>query len=368
MHNYSYSSKFYDPVLFQCPGNLKALLPPNCKDLAVLESNLSKLVISSNTKSTWNKHSSAWKSYENFCSSQNLRAWPASIQNLRAYSVSALSCKSLKSDTVKSYLGSIARFHELNNWPTIEAFKDPIVKLILKGATNVSPRPNMPRKIAMSPPLLALLGHKIQSANMSVYEKQLVWSASLCCFFTSCRMGELLSNCKMDAYSHFALRWENVHYMSDGGCVIFLPYTKTKGVAGEFTDLFPIRDSNYCPVAALNRLKSLQKDLNMFGNKKVIFAYPDGSVLTKIRMNKLLETLMLEFCDWSKQKITCKSFRSAIPSLLDAKLESNSHVKLWGRWESGSFERYTKFTRDKKLLVFSNLCAHDSFKPLTNKL
>jgi len=180
-------------------------------------------------------------------------------------------------------------------------------------------------------------------------------------------MGELLGTSKLDANSKFSLKWENVSQTHDGGCVIFLPFTKTKGAAGDFTDIFPMQNSNYCPVAALIRLKKLQKELNMYCKNSVVFGYPDGSLLTKLRMNKLLETFLSDFFDWSKQKVTCKSFRSAIPSLMDAKLDSSSQIKLWGRWESSSFEKYAKFTREKKLSMFKSLCGHDSLKILMNK-
>jgi len=366
MRNLNPFSKYHNPSTFSCPIESRALLPSNCLDLATLEANMRKLVINSNSKSTWNKHHSAWRNYENFCVSQKIRAWPASVTNVRAYVTSELSIRKLQSDTVKSYVSSLDRFHELKNWDRTDALKDPIVKLMLKGAQNIEPPIAKKQKIAMSPPLLALLGHELHKSNLDDYTKQLVWTASLCCFFTSCRMGELLPSAAHESNCKFALRWKNLTEVGDGGFVIFLPYTKTKGAAGEYTDVFKMNCS-YCPVSAILRLKEMQLSRKMYHSDNMVFMFPDKKALSKMYMNRMLDHFLSKYCSEKNQLVTCKSFRSAMPSLLEINLANDAQIKLWGRWSSDSFNRYTKFTREKKKLIFAKLCSDSAMKPLFNK-
>jgi len=157
MNKSCYSNhKYYNAASFTCPIQYNSLLPSNCKDIGDLSKAMSKLIVSSNTKSTWDRHKTAWSNYAAFCNSQHLIIWPANIEKLRAFTTNELKYKGLKPDTVKNYLGSIDRYHELNNWPELEPSKDPIIKLLLKGGENMISRSGPPPPVKdcyVSPPL-----------------------------------------------------------------------------------------------------------------------------------------------------------------------------------------------------------------------
>jgi len=180
-------------------------------------------------------------------------------------------------------------------------------------------------------------------------------------------MGELLVESTKQSADSFSITWENFTNKPDGGFELFLPFTKIRGNKGEVVDIFSIQNSKYCPAAALNKLLDLQIDRELYQPFKPVFIHCDGTLLSKCQMNKLLEDLLKDFGNWNLQKITCKSFRSGIPSLIDISNHKANDVKLWGRWSSSSFERYTKYRREKKMLLFKNLCELDSMKILLNK-
>jgi len=179
-------------------------------------------------------------------------------------------------------------------------------------------------------------------------------------------MGELLVNSNCNIGDRFSFKWKNLLRMKDGGYLLFLPYTKTKGTVGEYTDIFQLPSSAYCPVSAVERFKSMQKELRLYHPDNVVFVHSNGSGMTKSYVNSMLKHLLSDFCDWNEKQVTCKSFRSAIPSLLDITNSNSSSLKTWGRWSSNCFEKYTKYTREKKLLMFEKLCSDVLLNALIN--
>ena len=324
-------------------------------ETAALCTNLEKLVLYSVTSSTWSKHSSAWNTLATFCKEFGIiETLPLSIENARAYTTWALSSKKLKHSTVESYLSSITFAHTLAGVNCEQFLKDRCIQTILKGANNIAllKKPSSTSRLAMNIHLLNLLGHKLASTNWCKISKQIVWTACSVSFYSSCRMGEILSEKKNSFDPKTTLKWEDVKFVTKNEIVIQLPYTKTTGLKGMSINLFPLRDSS-CPVAALKQLHSMLKKENLLSLKSPVFKFRTGLYLTVPALNELLSKFFEEFND-DKHKITCHSFRAAMPSAIASQPHkfSTDEVKDWGKWHSDSYKRYARQDRDKDRVLF----------------
>ena len=94
--------------------------------------------------------------------------------------------------------------------------------------------------------LLKLFGNKIDSTKWDDLSKQIVWMASTISFYTSCRMGEIVSGSKDGFDPKTTVTWENVIFLDEGEAIVHVPYTKTTGLKGTILNVFPTKNST-CP-------------------------------------------------------------------------------------------------------------------------
>ena len=129
--------------------------------------------------------------------------------------------------------------------------------------------------------------------------------------------------------------------------LIYLPHTKTKGLRGEFVDLFAFNNSPCCSVMALQLLKSLHEKNGTFNPKKTVFMFASGKFLTTAKTNKILENLLNDVCVQGVNKISCHSFRAGIPSTIGniAKDFDSNDIKNFGRWRGNSYRLYTRLEK-----------------------
>ena len=170
----------------------KDLLPVEMSSLC---HDLQNIVLYSSSKSTWNKYVSAWKLYEKFCADYNVKfKLPLLVEYARAFVTWSASKKNLKGSTIRSYVSSLNIAHMLSNTPSCNLNSDRCVKLAIKGAENISCLKNIvkPDRLPMNVHLLEILSHRLAELEWSAISKQIVWSAWAVCFFTACRMGELV--------------------------------------------------------------------------------------------------------------------------------------------------------------------------------
>lgn len=331
-----------------------ALLPPNVNSLC---SSFDKLMISSVSHNTWNKHSSALSLYSKFCNNLNLQcSLPFPLKNVRAFTTWALTERGLQTATVKSYLCSLKIIHDLNDFCYDDFLKDRCIKMLLSGASNLS-LPNNSFRPAMNFPLLKILSHRISETRWSEYSKQIIWTAFAICFFTSCRMGEIV--CEKEYYCDMrkTLKWENIVF-SDNDIVIFVPYTKATGFKGAFVDIFPLENSPYCPFSAISKLSEMARDNPNFSLKNPVFKFWSGKFLCPQKLNSILKDLLADFCT-TNCIISCHSFRAAIPSLLAAHPDKTAIADIleWGRWSSNSYKKYTRYEVETKRMIFNKIVS-----------
>lgn len=319
--------------------------------------NFEKLLINSISKQSWSKHNSALNLFKLFCNKYNhSHNLPIQLETMRAFTTWALTEKSLQPTTVKSYISSLKIIHELSNLPYVDFAKDKCIVLLFKGAENMFTN-NKPARFAMNIHLLKIIGHRIAESNWCDFSKQVVWAACTLCFFTACRMGEIVSNNESSWDPKKTLLWENVHFYQDY-LLIFLPFTKTTGFKGAVIDIFPIKNSPCCPFKAMEKLLSLAESETCFDKKKPVFAFKSGKCLTTKKLNNILQELLQDFCDESG-KVTCHSFRAAIPSVIASHPDKSkiSEILEWGRWSSNCYKFYTRHEKLKRKLLFEKIVS-----------
>ena len=318
-----------------------------------------KLVLYSATKHTWAKHCSAWHLYEDFCKNFGIKfSLPIRPDYARAFVTWAATKKHLKSTTIKAYVSSLNVAHTISNVKNPNLSADACVKLALKGAKNLTDPLIVPKsnRLPMNIDLLIVLGHRISKLQWNDFAKQVLWTACSTSFFSSCRMGEILSLVEKNFDPKTSLLWENVNFLENKEILLYIQYSKTTGFSGKFIDIYPIQNSKLCPASALIRLKKMAEKEGVYEKGKPVFTFKSGKFLTKAKLNFWLSKLLFDFTD-ENYKITGHSFRAAIPSLLAAHpdISSVKEIKEWGGWSSDSYSLYTKSKRDERKTLFDKI-------------
>jgi len=319
------------------------------------------LLLHAVSESTWKRHCSAWNLLRKFCDEFNLSMTvPIPIENIRAFATWAITKRNLQASTVETYISSIETAHCLAGKNSQYFMKDKCLKMILKGGENMAlldGKTNVVR-LAMNVHLLKILGHRIVLENWDCLLKQALWAVCVICFYTSCRMGELVAKKDNCFDEKTTLTWENVKFLENNEALIFLPYTKTTGLKGAIVDIFPLKDTKNCPMEALKTLKVMSKENHVYSKSLPVFSYSKNKHLTVDAINKILEKIFADFTD-ENSKISCHSFRAAIPSAMASNPDKSTveEIKQWGRWHSDSFEKYTRQEREKRRNLFYKTVA-----------
>ena len=316
------------------------------------------LILASLSITSWRKHISALNNFETFEKySKNPHPWPLSRESVQEYTSWALSHEKLKPSTVKSYLASMAFAHKMKDMDSSNChnFK---VKAMLRGAENLEfyTTPKGVDRRVMTYPLLKILGHQVAKSEWSENSKQVVWTTMLTAFFGSFRLGELLGSKEGSYNPSETLLWEDVVFKNDS-VIIKIKIPKSRNPRGECVDLFELKQANYCPVTALRRLKQLT------GSKaratSPVFTFESGKILTPCSLNTTLFGLLQPVIGQAACQITGHSFRAALPSALANRpdIACDEDIKLWGRWDSDAFRRYTRLKPNQKRAVFFKIVS-----------
>ena len=214
--------------------NAKKLLDDDTKDLC---NDLEKLVMYSATKQTWSRHCSAWSLFDTFCNEYSIsNSLPTKVETARAFSTWAISKKGLSSGTVRAYITSLNVANTISNCNSQNLNSDPCMKMILKGAKNLEGifqrKPIV--RLPMNIDLLDILGHRIRSSKWGNFSKQVLWTACMTSFYTSCRMGELLPSHESGFNPLTTLLGHNIKFRCDNEILVFVPYSNTTVLMARF--------------------------------------------------------------------------------------------------------------------------------------
>ena len=352
--------KFGDKKIVQVSRLMDSdLLPPSMKNVDQITDGLEKLVLYSKSKNTWQKHTAAWNLLEKFSLECDIKIWPLCIKSARAFVVWSLDIKKLRSATVKHYLYSIKLAHSLGNMPQIDYVKDNVIQMCLKGAENIDNLVGFATNFrpAMDMNSLHVLGHRINQTTWSKMSKQVVWTACLISFFTSCRMGEILSVKEKSFDPCTTFMWKHVYPADEIGKTVYVPYTKTEGLRGKNLDLFHFNVKSCCPILAIEKLEKLAKQEGTYNPEKPVLTFRSGKYLTVKKLNEILKELLLDLSPDGVTHHTCHSFRAAIPTLLSAHPNNATvkQIKEWGGWDSDSFKKYVKSDKNRKKEFFGQI-------------
>ena len=242
--------------------------------------------------------------------------------------------------------------HKLRNL-NADACKNHAFKCQMRGAKNLDfyTAQNSKFKKAMTLPLLKILGHEIAKANWQDDTKLVTWSACLLGFFGSFRMGELLAKHTHSFNKFETLLWNDVQFFDDNSAQLHNKVPKTRKAKGEYISIFEFKDHNCCPITSLTQLRILRSNCEKIFP---VFAFNNGSFLTKCSLNKVISEMLKPHLGEEAQLYSCKSFRAALPSALAAlPCEGNEKfIKRWGRWDSNAFEKYIRLSHLAKRRIF----------------
>jgi hypothetical protein len=345
-------------ILTKKPMNLLA----TTFNMSDMNNELTKLLLCSKTATTWSKHRAGWNMYNLFKSEFCPNCpWPLSVEYARSFVVWALNKRMLSASTVKSYLSSIRLAHYLENFQCENFSSDPIIKMCLSGAVTAKllNDPNVSIRPAMDINVLLMLGHRISGLGWSVHSQQVVWGACLLSFFTSCRMGEIVSPHKTHFDPKTTLLWKHVRFASPENISIFVPYSKCTGLQGKTLEIFELEISSCCPVSALVNLRMDAKKAGVYEDNKPVFTFGSGKFLTTARLNTLLKYLLADLNPEGKNPFSCHSFRSAIPTLISTHPDRASvkDIAEWGGWTSDSYQLYAKLEKGRKKFLFAKIAS-----------
>ena len=285
--------------------------------------------------------------------------WPLNKEVLRGFAVFCSSVKNLKPASVRAYMSAIVCLHRIKGFTTFE-INDSLVNAILKGAANLlmsSPNPPSNTRRVVTIPILRHLGHKLCKSGWTETTVQNVWTAALTAFFGTMRMGELLSQKETEFDPSATLTWACVKYRPDNSFLLHVKLPKMGTVEGEFVDIFPFPHRGLCPVAALRKQFTLQQEMGRGKMSDPVFIYTSGKFLTPAGFNAVLRILLGDICDYKRDTISGHSFRAGIPSAVARcpELMSSDDVKNWGRWASGTYQRYTRLKNEEKRQIFNKI-------------
>lgn len=325
-----------------------------------ITSKFENLVIASKADSTWSKYKSGWNLFNEFLLNQEISPnWPVSNTVIKTFIVWSFYEKNLSANTIKAYLSSIKIAHQLMNLAPTTWENDPMIKMMLMGVENshcISKKVS-PARRPMNLNLLMILSHRIADLEWCDFSKQVVWTACTVAFFTSLRMGELLEKkeCGFNEFKSF--QWKHVLSSENDGFVLRIPYSKVEKYNGKYAYLFPFSLKDYCPVNALKLLKKMAVESKIYDRNKQVFSFKSGKCLTTAKLNKLLQEFFSKECSNSLSKITCHSFRAALPNIIGQNINvmSVKELKEWGNWRSDSCFIYTKDESERKKFLFKKI-------------
>jgi hypothetical protein len=315
-----------------------------------------ELIAASYSKNTWAKNLSGWKAFANFEFETCVTViWPVSIETIRSFAVWCLECKKLQVDTVKAYINAVVLAHHLQGVKCKNFSDDKILKLLLNGAENLqrlNVSANCKRRVATLDTIL-LLGHRIAVSNWSQGSKIVFWSLCTTAFFSSARIGELLSASEIYFDKTSDLLWKDIQFNTNH-ILIHVKNPKTKSAQGDFLDVFKFVNENCCPYTALVALKKFQMQKGYFSESLPVFRFDNGKNLTQPIVNRTLKLLLSDLYVPGQNSLSGHSFRAGIPSVLtnNDMVKGEAVSSDWGRWKSGSYKSYCRLKTNLKSELF----------------
>jgi hypothetical protein len=314
-----------------------------------------ELISAAYADSTWNKILSSLNAYERFCNeTTTCSSFPITETNMGKFINWSIFKKNISPNSLTTYISNLKLIHSLRRIPA-PGCDSKLCKMQVRGAKNLSFYAEKTRTVkkTMTLPLLRLLGNALASSDWSDRSKLVVWATYTVAFMGSFRLGELLAKNKNEFNVFETLLWTDIKFVSDNSVQIHNKIPKNRTPNGEYISLFSFPYHGCCPIAAL---KSLKEASGVKNNERTpVFIFANGACLTKAFLNKLIVKQLTPHLGSEAKNYSCKSFRCALPSALAShpKMQDDSTIKRWGRWNSKAFEKYTRLSHKAKEKLFA---------------
>lgn len=339
--------------------SLDAVLPNFSHSNPNLKFVVKSLVSAAYAKSSWGKNCSGWNAFLKFEECESIKSsWPLDIEVWRAFVIWCIDERNLSPSTIKSYLSSLRLAHTLQGLQSVKWFDDDFIALLLSGASNLSfPYKKSPTRRTMTLDLLMVLGHRLANCDWSKGSLIAFWCLCTVAFFTSARVGELLSGNELSFDPLSTLLWEDVLFKSDR-IILHIKSPKSKNKEGDFLDVFKFPILSCCPFSGLLQLKSVQLESGIFAASLPVFRLPSGKCLTMAKVNSILKSLLEDLFIPGINSISCHSLRAGLPSCIFENVDCSPEflVKNWGRWTSDCFKKYTRLKAKQKAKMYNQVC------------
>ena len=303
-------------------------------------------------------------------------SWPLPTEDTNLL-LTYLLDKGIQPNTVKSYLAGTRRLAMSKGVASPTPPSD-LAKAILKGYENVSRNPVKAVAEAthrpVTIPLLRLLGH---AANKywkgEVFDKQCFWVVCVVAFWGAFRIGELLCEDAKIFSPASDLLGSDVIHMSTSSIALWIRDPKVPKKFGDVVELWSTPQfADVDPFKAFSAYWE-QRNHGGFSLSLPLFLMSDSKIFTNKVFNSTLKSLLSNYSmelELSINRWTGHSFRSGLPTLLQAAGFKEEDIKAWGRWASTVFQLYTKdisrrFEVQRTILkVMDSLKAHVEGKRL----
>ena len=297
-------------------------------------------------------------------------SWPLSDADsnlLLAY----LLDRGVKPNTVKSYLAGTRRL-AMSKGVSSPSPQSDLAKAILKGYENMSRDPVKNVAAAthrpVTIPFLRLLGHASNKHwKGDNFDKLCFWAISVIGFWGSFRLGELLCD-DVAVYSPPSdLLGKDVIHMSASSIAFWIRDPKVPKQYGDVVEIWST--PQFPDVDPFLSFSLYWKERNKRGLPLTLplFLSADNQIFTHDRFNSSLKSLISHYTlelELSTNRWTGHSFRSGLPTLLQAAGFKEEDIKSWGRWASSVYNLYTRdiarrFEVQRNILkVMDTLKAH----------
>lgn len=314
-----------------------------------------QLLTASLSRQTWQKNNSAFNCLKTFSKTTSSDiTFPLKDILVVKFVEWCHSNKKLKASTIRSYLSSIATAHKMQhmNPSACSCFQS---TQMLRGIENLEFYENICKKTrkVMTLPLLKIAGNEISKTNWCEDSKQVAWAVLTTAFFGSFRLGEILCPTENSYNPKEHLLWKDVLFREDNSILIKIKIPKSRNAQGEFIDIFPFKGHKCCPVAALKKLKKLRPNCP----DKPLFTFKNGKCVTAAFINEKLPILLSSSMGSASKEYLGHSLRPALASALanDPDTANDQDVKKWGRWNSSSYQLYTRLKLEQKKQLYKKI-------------
>jgi len=310
------------------------------------------------SNSTWKKYASAFHAYKNFCRSEDVaNMWPMEPDTVFCFIIWCRTELGLKAASIRAYLtglGTISKFMGFEN----QISKKQLEKFLVRGLERADTTTVGSNRIShpMTFEILLRLRDVIEKKTWSELSKQVVWTACCLGYFGSFRASEILAESETVFDPHSNCTWTDIRMRNGNSALVTLKCPKSRNGKPEEVEVFEFSDTRFCPVIALKKLKRFLKKHGSYNPKNPVFSFASGKLLTVSKLSKLLKK-MLAKTEFGHLNVTARSMRAGIPTDLESRpdLADDRHVKAWGRWRSGAYQRYMKKDQPPRAWVFGKI-------------